>query len=125
MVELQRAVLPLFVGLIGRRPLLERFLAAVHSSAIGGPDAVLHCVHDYLAAEQRRGRLSKGSETHIVGVLLFAITQLQALVTHFRSSENGSSDAAEELAPVVRFLVEALTNANASGANHDDEGASA
>jgi AcrR family transcriptional regulator len=124
MLELQRAVLPLFVGLVGRRPLLERFLAAVHSAEIGGPDAVLHCVHDYLAAEQRLGRLSEGSEAHIVGVLLFAITQLQALVTHFRSSESGSSNAAEELVPVVRFLVEALTDVSASRANHDEEGAS-
>jgi AcrR family transcriptional regulator len=124
LLELQRAVLPLFVGLVGRRPLLERLLAAAHSAVIGGPDAVLHCVHDYLAAEQRLGRLAEGSEAHIVGVLLFAITQLQALVTHFRSSENGSADATEELVPVVGFLVEALTNANASGANHDEEGAS-
>jgi AcrR family transcriptional regulator len=124
MLELQRAVLPLFLGLVGRRPLLERFLAAVHSAAIGGPDAVLHCVHDYLAAEQRLGRLSEGSEAHIVGVLLFAITQLQALVTHFRSTENGSSDATEELVPVVRFLVEALTEVSAGRANHDEEGAS-
>jgi hypothetical protein len=73
-------------------------------------------VHDYLAAEQRLGRLSEGSEAHIVGVLLFAITQLQALVTHFRSSENASSDATEELVPVVRFLVEALTDVSASRA---------
>jgi len=124
MLALQRAVLPLFLGLVGRRPLLERFLAAVHSAAIGGPDAVLHCVHDYLAAEQRLGRLSEGSEAHIVGVLLFAITQLQALVTHFRSTENGSSDATEELVPVVRFLVEALTEVSAGRANHDEEGAS-
>jgi hypothetical protein len=72
---------------------------------------------------RRLGRLSGESEAHIVGVTLFAITQLQALVTHFRSTETGSSDATEELVPVVRFLVGALTNANASRADRDDEGA--
>jgi AcrR family transcriptional regulator len=104
MLELHRGLLPLLAGLVGRRALLEQFLAAIHSSQVGGPDAVLRCVHDYLAAEQRLGRLGDGSEPHLVGILLFAIAQLQALVVHFRS------DATVELQPFVHFLAGVLTN---------------
>lgn len=116
MVELQRSMLPLLAGLAGRRTLLERFLVAVHSSEIGGPDAVLQCVHGYLADEQRLGRLNTGSDAHIVGVLLFAITQLQALVTYFRPTDTRATD---ELLPVVRFLIKTLTNTAATNESSD------
>jgi AcrR family transcriptional regulator len=109
MLELQRGLLPLLVGLIGRRALLERFLGALHAPEIGGPDAVLDTVHTYLAAESRLGHLSVRSDAHIAGVLLFAIAQLQALVIHFRAPETDNTDAARELQPFVRFLAEALT----------------
>src|SRR5262249_52965461 len=123
MFGLQRALLPLLVGLVGKRPLLERFLAAIHSTDLGGADAILRPVHDYLAAEQRLGRLSSASDAHIVGVLLFAITQLQALVTHFRSPDTGSSDAPEELLPFVHFLADALTNGPQAAPTTDQKGA--
>jgi len=113
LVELQRALIPLLVGLVGRRALLERFLVAVHGTEIGGPDAVLRCVHDYLDAERQLGRLGDGSDTHVAGVLLFAITQLQALVMQFRPT---ASEGAQDLLPFVHFLAATLT-----GAAHDPE----
>jgi AcrR family transcriptional regulator len=113
MLELQRALLPLLAGLVGRRTLLERFLASLHASDIGGPDALLDAVHAYLAAEQRLGRLSSRGDPHIAGVLLFAITQLQALVTHFRARDASNAEAAHELQPFIRFLTEPLTTGSA------------
>jgi AcrR family transcriptional regulator len=108
LLELQRALLPLLVGLLGKHALMERFLAAIHASDIGGPDAVLSCVHEYLEAERGLGRLSDEGELHLVGVLLFAITQLQALVTHFRASDATTAQAARELQPFTHFLAETL-----------------
>jgi hypothetical protein len=78
-------------------------------------------VHDYLAAERRLGRLGSAGDAHVVGVLLFAITQLHALVTHFRSPDADSSAAAEELLPFVHFLAEALTNGADAAPTTDDE----
>jgi len=113
MLELQRAVLPLLVGLIGKRKLLERFLASIHTPEVGGPDTVLDCVHAYLADEQRSGRLSAGGDAHVAGIFLFAIAQLQAVVTHFRAADTGTAEAARELQPFVHFLAEALTTGRA------------
>jgi AcrR family transcriptional regulator len=117
MFELQRAVLPLIVGLLGNRALLERFLAAVHAPEIGGPNAVLRRVHEYLDEERRLGRLRDGSEDHVAGVLLFAISQLQATVTQLRPAD--AVDARPELRPFTDFLAAALTNP--SPAAPDDE----
>ena len=107
--ELLRAVMPMLVGLIGKPALAERFLASIHGPEIGGPDAVLDCVHAYVAAEQRRGRLRAGDNGHVAGVFLFAIAQLQAVVTHFRAPETHTTEMARDLQPFIRFLVEALT----------------
>jgi AcrR family transcriptional regulator len=109
LLELQRALLPLLVGLVGRRTLLERFLASVHAPDLDGPDAVLAAVHAYLAAERRLGRLGSRGDPHIAGVLLFAIAQLQALATHFSGADSSIAEAARELRPFIRFLMEALT----------------
>jgi AcrR family transcriptional regulator len=106
MLELQQALLPLLVGLLARRALLVRFLAALHAPELGGPGAVLDGVHAYLEEEGRLGRLSSGSDAHLAGVLLFAITQLQALATHFRGADRAGAD---ELAPFVRFLAGTVT----------------
>jgi AcrR family transcriptional regulator len=122
MLELQRALLPLLVGLVGKRTLLERFLASVHASEIGGPDAILDAVHAYLAAELRLGRLDRRADPHIAGVLLFAITQLQALVTHFRAADTSNAAAARELQPFLRFLAETLTPASAEIPQADEKG---
>ncbi len=113
MLGLQRALLPLLVGLVGKRQLLERFLASLHSADIRGPDAILAPLHAYLAAERRLGRLSGRGDPHIAGVLLFAITQLQALVTHFRAADTSNAEAAHELRPFIRFLTETLTTGSA------------
>lgn len=118
MLELQRALLPPLVGLIGKRTLLERFLALIHTPEIGGPDAVLEHVHAYLADEQRRGRLSAQSDAHVAGILLFAITQLQAVVAHFRAADRDSAEAARELQPFVHFLTEALTTGSGERRRH-------
>jgi AcrR family transcriptional regulator len=113
MLELQRALLPLLVGLVGKRQLLERFLASLHASDIGGPDAILAPLDAYLAAEERLGRLRGPGDPHLAGVLLFAITQLQALVTHFRDANTSNAEAARELQPFIRFLTQTLTTENA------------
>jgi AcrR family transcriptional regulator len=114
MLELQRGLLPALAGLIGNRTLLERFLASLHAPEIGGPDSILDCVHAYLAAESRLGRVKKGSDAHLAGVLLFAIAQLQALVTHFRAPSAESAEAARELRPFVHFLAQTLTKGSKS-----------
>jgi AcrR family transcriptional regulator len=106
---LERGLLPLLSGMIGKRGLLGQFLAEVHSPDIGGPDRILRAIEDYLIAERRLGRVSVSADTHIVGVLLFAITQLQALVTHFRAPDATAAAGARQLAPFVSFLATNLT----------------
>ena len=54
--ELQVAVLPMLANLVGDPPLLHRFMTEIHRPPLGG-DVFLQPVADYLAAEQRLGRL--------------------------------------------------------------------
>jgi hypothetical protein len=110
MLDAQRGLLPLIAGMIGRRELLARFLAELHSPNIGGPEVILRALDDYLSAEQRLGRVSSGSDSHIVGVLLFAITQLQAVAAHVRKVD--ATAATQELEPFVRFLTASLAAAS-------------
>ena len=110
MLNAQRGLLPLIAGMIGRRELLARFLAELHSPNIGGPEVILRALDDYLSAEQRLGRVSSGSDSHIVGVLLFAITQLQALAAHVRKVD--ATAATQELEPFVSFLTASLAGAS-------------
>lgn len=109
-LSLERGLLPLISGLIGNRSLLERFLAELHSSEIGGPDRILRAIDGYLAAEQRLGRVSGAADAHIVGVLLFAISQLQALVVEFRTPGLTPAAAARQLRPFVAFFAANLTS---------------
>jgi AcrR family transcriptional regulator len=113
LLELQRGLLPLLVGLIGKRALLERFLVSIHAPEIGGADAIIGCVHEYLDGEQRLGRLGSTSDAHVAGVLFLAITQMQALVTHVRAADTTDAEAARELQPFIRFLAETLTAGSA------------
>jgi AcrR family transcriptional regulator len=106
MLNAQRGLLPLMAGMIGRRELLARFLAELHSPNIGGPEVILRALDDYLSAEQRLGRVSSGSDSHIVGVFLFAITQLQALAAQVRKVD--ATAAMQELEPFVSFLTASL-----------------
>jgi hypothetical protein len=91
MLSLQRGLLPLLAGLIGKPTLLRRFLAELHSSDIGGPDLILRTLDNYLAAEQRLGRVRSAAGPHLVGILLFAITQLHALATRSRNPRHDLS----------------------------------
>lgn len=108
MLELQRGLLPLLGGMIGKPALLERFVAEVHAPDVGGPEGILKALDNYLLAERGLGRVSGASESHIAGVLLFAITQLQALVTHVRKTDATAAEAARELEPFVSFLTASL-----------------
>src|SRR5262249_34572728 len=116
MLELQRGLLPALAGLIGNRTLLERFLASLHSPEIGGPDGILDCVHAYLAAERRLGRLNRGSDPHVAGVLPFPTAQRQALVTHSRAPTADNAEVARELQPFVQFLARTLASDRAKTA---------
>jgi hypothetical protein len=44
LVTIQRALLPLLAGLIGKRALLGRFVGELHSPAVGGPDRILNVI---------------------------------------------------------------------------------
>jgi hypothetical protein len=68
LLTLQRALLPLLASMIGKRELLRRFLAELHSAEIGGPDRILRTLHDYLAAERQLGRASGADDPHLVGI---------------------------------------------------------
>jgi AcrR family transcriptional regulator len=110
LLQLQRRLLPLLAGLIGKPALLRRFLAELHAPGIGGADRILRTVDDYLAAEQHLGRIGGAVDPHLVGVLLFAITQLQALATHVQQPEATAAEATRELRPFVGFLAASLTS---------------
>ena len=109
MLNLQRGLIPLLAGLIGKRALLRRFVAELHSPELGGPDSILRTLDGYLAAERRLGRVSGTADPHVVGILLFAITQLQALATHVQEPGATSAKAARQLRPFVSFLAASLT----------------
>jgi len=114
LLKLQRALLPLLASMIGKRELLRRFLAELHSAEIGGPDRILRTLDDYLAAERQFGRVSGAGESHLVGILLFAITQLHALATYVREPDATPAKAARQLRPFVSFLAASLTTADAN-----------
>ena len=101
LVSLQSGLAPLLLGLVGRRELLERFAREFHAAPIGGPERILLAVHEYLESEQRLGRVDRAADVHVVGVLLFALGQLQALVSTVRS---GPDAARPELEPFTAFL---------------------
>jgi AcrR family transcriptional regulator len=107
LLTVQRAVLPLLGGLIGNRALLGRFIAQLHA-ALGGPDRILNVLHEYLEAERQLSRIGSDAPVHLIGILLFAITQLQALVTQLQAPDASVSMQSQALAPFVSFLVEAL-----------------
>jgi AcrR family transcriptional regulator len=109
LVTIQRALLPLLAGLIGKRALLGRFVAELHSPAVGGPDRILSAIHEHLDAERRLGRVRPDAETHVVGILLFAITQLQALVTQVQAPDTPLAAAPQTLTPFIAFLADGLT----------------
>lgn len=109
LLTVQRALLVLFAGLIGKRALLARFIEQLHTPAVGGPDRIIGGVHSYLEAERRLGRIDADAEAHIVGILLFAITQLQALVTQLQAPDAPISIEDEMVTPIVSFLVANLT----------------
>ncbi len=112
LLNLQRALLPLLASMIGERELLGRFLAGLHSAEIGGPDRILRTLDDYLVAEQELGRVSGAGDAHLVGILLFAITQLHALATHVQEPDATPARAARKLRPFVSFLAVSLTTAD-------------
>ena len=114
MLNLQRGLLPLLAGLIGKPTLLRRFLAELHSSDIGGPDLILRTLDNYLAAERRLGRVSSAADPHLVGILLFAITQLQALATHVQDPTATPAKATRQLRPFVSFLTASLTTTDST-----------
>jgi AcrR family transcriptional regulator len=111
MLNVQRGLLPLIAGLIGRPELLRRFLAELHSPNIGGPEVILRELNDFLGAELRLGRVSRDSDSHIAAVFLFAITQLQALAAEFRNTD--ATAARQELTPFISFLTASMTAARA------------
>ena len=110
LLTVQRALLVLFAGLIGRRALLARFIEQLHTAAVGGPDRIIGGVHNYLQAERRLGRIDPDAPAHIVGILLFAITQLEALVTQLQAPDAPASIEVEAMAPILSFLVANLTD---------------
>lgn len=104
LVELQERLAPMIAALIGHKPLLERFARELHAEPIGGPDRILRAIHDYLEEEQRFGAISATADVHVVGVLLFALTQLQALVNAIRGPDRSGSG----LEPFVAFFTATL-----------------
>jgi AcrR family transcriptional regulator len=105
LVSLQAQLAPLLGGLLGNAPLLERFARELHAPPVGGPNRILSTVHEYLGAEQALGRVDRDADVHVVGVLLFALAQLQALV----SAVKGGADAAPgQLEPFAAFFVRSL-----------------
>lgn len=109
LLTVQRAVLPLLGGLIGNRALLGRFIAQLHAG-VGGPDRILSVVHEYLEAERQLGRIGSDAPVHLIGILLFAITQLQALVTQLQAPDASVPMQAQTLTPFVNFLIGGLTD---------------
>jgi len=105
LVTVQEGLTALVVGLAGRRSLLERFVQELHAPPIGGPDRILRTTHAYLEGERELARVDRGADVHVVGVLLFALAQLQALV----GALGGKADAARPaLEPFTSFLAAAL-----------------
>jgi hypothetical protein len=67
------------------------------------------CAPHDLAAERRLGRVSSAADPHLVGILLFAITQLHALATHVQDPTATPAKATRQLRPFVSFLAATLT----------------
>jgi AcrR family transcriptional regulator len=111
---LERALMPLLASMLGKRRLLERFLGELHSPELGGADRVLRTVHDYLAAERDLGRVSADADSHLVGVLLFAIAQLQALAMQVRDPHAPPAKAVRQLRPFIHFLAANLADPTAT-----------
>ena len=86
-----------------------RVVAELHAPDIGGAERILRTLDDYLAAERSLERLGGSVDPHLVGVLLFAITHLQALATHVQQPDATEAKATRELRPYVDLLAASLT----------------
>lgn len=99
---LQRGVLPLAVGLLGRPDLLGRFFTEVHTSSDLGAHHVMAAILGYLGHHRRDGTIDTDVDPGAVATLLIGATSLEALSLHLAPESDSS------LGEVTAFLLRGL-----------------
>jgi AcrR family transcriptional regulator len=99
----------ILAGLLARAvALMEQFENACPQPGSGTLENNLGQLAQALVTIQR-ALLPLLAETHVVGILLFAITQLQALVTQVQAPDTPLAAAPQTLTPFIAFLADGLT----------------
>lgn len=104
-LDLIAQTLPITAGLLGEPALLHGFIAAIHHEPFG-PHQVLHPIGDYLAGEQRLGRLAP-ADVRAATTLLFGAAFVQASATLVGGRRR--DEVAGELPATVRVLLAGLS----------------
>jgi AcrR family transcriptional regulator len=102
--ELQVAVLPMLANLVSDPPLLHRFMTRMHQPPLGGR-RFLRPVADYLATEQRLGRLGSFDPEAAADLLVGAVL-MQSLIDVLGTRDD--ADRAHHLEGIVRTLLTGL-----------------
>lgn len=109
-LEFLAEVLPLVGGLITRPDLMHRLLSAVHAGD-QAPPPLWRAIEDYVAAEQREGRIAADLDPRTVTHVIFGAGQLPVVADLLgrqgtQPQDLGSPERAR-LDPLVDFLVRA------------------
>jgi AcrR family transcriptional regulator len=104
LLELHMEALPLAAGLLTEPQLLQRFIQAIHTEPFG-PQQILHPIGDYLAGEQRLGRLQV-EDVDAAVTLLFGSALFLALSRLMGG--RSPDEVGRDIPAVVRTLVHGL-----------------
>lgn len=107
-LHLQQQFLPLVAGLLTRPDLLRRFMDAVHDQPEAGPQHMLRAITDYLAQEQRLGRIDRDASTETAAAALFGTALMEAIGRHIARID----DAEPHLEGVASLLARGLQPPN-------------
>ena len=104
-LEFSAGIVPLVTGLFGQADLLHAFLSGSHADQVG-PQTAFSATVEYVASEQRLGRVADDVDPLAVAELLFGACQLRQIVPQPQPAEDAVPAA--DLDAIVAVLLRAL-----------------